>query len=434
MAKQRRSRGAGSVTKSGSGIYYYYWTDANGKKHKKSLRTRSRSEARDKAKEHERGVTARDQAQILQQIAETRQYTKRLPLDSVWESFMATKPSASEGTLRNYRRSLNEFFTWLVGNYPEIESFSAIPDDVVTEYCGHLWESGISANTYNYKKNAIGHVTKRLMSRYGISTNTWHDRDLRKAEVKQKRKTLTCRQTVELLTALDEPDNGLPCRNESRVLVKLLIYSGARLADAVYMRWESVNLAQGQIEYMPRKTASKGKVAKVPILRPLYNELWALDANRSMDEGRLFPALATLYERNPDALQKPLKSLIQTITGNGIAKNNANMGQRKVNRAAYGVHSLRATFATQAAMAGAKSLWLSKMLGDSLSTVDKYYLQAGYGDTLLAGFEHLPTLTAGTRKLADGDAVRKQAHDLIDALPVESVEKLLATARKKSQK
>lgn len=435
MTKRRRSRGSGSVSKSNSGIYYYYWVDANGKKHKKSLRTRDRSEAKERAKEHERGVYAKDQEQILQQIAEARQYTRKLPLDQVWQAFLATKPTASAGTLGNYKRHLKEFFKWLGNNYPSIESFSVIPDDVVTEYCDYLWQSGISANTYNYKKNSVGHITKKLMSKYGIPNNKWLDPDLRKAEVKQSRKPLTCTQAVELLKALDDDAAELPCPDECRVLVKFLLYTGARLADAVYMQWVNINLDKGGIEYIPRKTASKGKVAELPIMPPLYNELEMLHANKDEDESCLFPKLIELYERNSDGLKKPLIEFIQDITGDGRAKHNGNTGQRKINRAAYGIHSLRTTFATQAAMAGAKSLWLSKMLGDSLSTVDKYYLQAGYGDTLLAGFNDLPQLTDGTgKKLTDGDKLRAEAHDLIDSLPIKKVKVLIKQMRDSAAK
>ena len=432
MAKKRRSRGIGSVSKRGD-VYYFWWTDVNGKKHAKSLRTKNRTEALGKAAELTKAVDAKDKAEVLHQAARARRLIEQqpLPLDQVWESFLKTNPTAGSGTLRNYERALVDFKNWLLKEHCEIQSFTDITDDLVVEYLNCLWRTGITANTYNYRRNALGLITKALASGFGIENNRWHDNDLRKREVKQKRLPLSARQSVDLLESLNEPSVSLPYPDECKFLVRFILFTGSRLIDAVFMCWENIDLDQGRIRYIPRKTSGKGKEAELPILHPIHQELSARSDTREND--LVFPKLAALYERNPDGLHRPLVVLIQKVTGKGADKA---AGQRKVERSSYGVHSLRATFATQAAMAGCRSVWLARMLGDSLDTVDKYYIRAGYSDTTLAGFDQIPMLTTTSGDVVDVTAEkqskeeteREQLHKLVDALSIEFVQKALQLA------
>jgi integrase len=426
MAK-KRAHGTGSLVKGANGIYQFFWTDAAGNRHKKSLRTRNRSDAIEKVAEFERAVGAKDRVEVLHEAAKARKIIKerKLPLSEVWAAFEKTNPTAGEGTLKNYRRNFEEFIKWLADQHPQIQSFTDVTPEVVEEYCDHIWQSGISSNTYHYKKNSLGHITKKLAGKYGINENKWTDPDLRKIEVKQKRKPLNCKQALKLLERLDDKDTKLPCPQECRVLVKMLLFTGARLIDAVHMRWDNVNLQQARMEYTPKKTASKGKTAEVPLLPMLVHELEVLYSTKEDDETQIFPKLTKMYAKNPDGIQKPLKSLVQKVTGDGLNEETA--GQRVVNRSVYGVHSLRATFATQAAMAGCKSVWLSRMLGDSIQTCDKYYVQAGLGDTLITGFEDLDQLTNGVKVLEPKKEApeREKLLNLLENLPDEEVQKLL---------
>lgn len=352
----------------------------------------------------------------MHEAAKARQIIqeRELPLADVWTAFTKTNPTAGPGTLKNYQRHLNELISWLGDNYPACQSFTDITPEIVEEYCQHLWQSGISANTYNYKRNSIGHIAKSLSASYGVDASPWSDPKLRRREVKQQRKPLTCKQSIELLNSLPEAD--LPCKRESVVLLWFLLYTGTRLADAINMQWSCIDLDRARLEYTPRKTPGKGKVAEVPLVPTLVTRL----AQIKSDAPAVFPELAALYDQNPNTIRKPLVDLIQSITGDGRAKNPA--GQRMVNRAAYGIHSLRATFATQAAMSGCKPVWLARMLGDAIETVDRYYVQAGIGDTLLGDFDHLPRLTSGG---GGADPDRERLKNLAEALPIEQVRKML---------
>ena len=421
--KRRRSKGTGTVYCRNGTYYLEYREPHTGKKVKKSLRTKDEKEALRKAKDMERAMDARTAEEVTLHLARARNIIKSrdLPLVEVWPAFLDTNPSASEGTLRNYERALRDFSEWLGVERPSITSFTQTDQPTATAYLESLWGSGISANTYNYRRNALGHITKKLAPSYHIDANPWPLTE-RRAEAKQQRMALTSQQVSDFLAKFDDDTVSVPHRREFRALAMICLYTGTRLIDGVNLGPADIDLAGGKITYTPRKTARTGRKALVPILPPLRAVLADLMADREPSETRLLPTIASVYERNPDGIQKPLVSLVQSVTGDG-KEHNGGTGQRKVQRAAYGAHSLRHTFASMAAMAGAKPAYLAAMLGDNITTVQKYYVQVGLAVTLVDGFADVPKMIEA-RAIQDPD--RAQLHRLADELPIEAVRELLA--------
>lgn len=423
MAAKRRKRGTGHLFKSPSGVYHYQFIDgATGKRKTKSTGKRKLSDAQKEVANFERAATATDQVEVLLHIAKARGMVRSrdLPLSDVWGAFEKTNPTASDGTLRNYRRALNDFTAWLASDYPAVASFTQVEPAIAGEYMEHLWSGGISANTYHYRRNALGHITKKLASAYHIDVNPWPLTE-RRQEAKQTRRALSAAQAAEFIKTLDGQEP------EFRLLGLLCLYTGARLYDAVHLKWSSVDFERGAIQFVPRKTGRTARTALLPLLDPLRQ---ALQEAQRGDSEHVLPELVKMYERNPDGVQKPLVELVQGVTGDG-RELNGGTGQRKVQRSAYGAHSLRHTFASQAAMAGAKPAYLAAMLGDNLTTVEKYYVRVGYQETLLAGFGDVPKLIEAK---ATTDPERAALHKMVDELPLAEVRRLLAQARKQKPK
>ncbi len=420
---RKRSHGTGSIIKASSGMYQFFWTDANGKRHKKSLRTKDRATALERAKEHEAATNAVDREEVLMQAARARQIirSRELPMADVWPAFEGTNPSASAGTLRNYERALRDCVAWLAEHRPSIVSFTQIDEEAANAYLAELWRSGISANTYNYRRNALGCITKALSGPYHIEGNPWTRPDSRKAEAKQNRLALTSEQTTAFLALFDEPERHVIHRDELRVVALLCLYAGMRLKDACLLQWHSVDLTAGRIVYTPAKTAQKGKSAAVPILPPLRSAL--ADLPSSGTSGDVLPAVADNYRRNPDGIQKPLVTLVHEATGTDGRDRANGAVQRKVARSVYGAHSLRHTFATMAAMAGVKAAYLALMLGDNITTVQRYYVHVGFGMALARGFESIPKMIGA--KSAENPA-RAKLHQLADELPIAAIQRILA--------
>lgn len=430
MAKdgKRRSRGAGAVMRNASG-YYVFQRKEGDKRVTVSLRTRNKREALEAAKKYSTATAGTDEAAFLSHVSLARSRARRriVPLDRAWSYFLDTKPTAGEGTLGNYSRALADFITWLYDRNAKTADLSEVDESAVGDYLQSLWAGGISANTYHYRRNGLGLVFRKLLG--DAAAAPWYAQDNRERageHARESHKPLTAAHALALVQLLDVPTVELPNRDEARVLFKLLLFTGARMKDAVLLHWSDVDLPAGAIRYIPHKTGRKGERAEVPILPPLREELATLYANRDRKAEYVFPALAALFTRNPDGVHKPMVKLLQTVTGEG-ANHNTAAGQRLRHRDAYGLHSLRTTFATQAAAAGVKPAHLALMLGDRMSTVDKFYVKVGLGQDAVTGFRELPAMTGGT---AEPD--RRRLHELVDALPLAKVRELLQAVEGKT--
>jgi integrase len=418
---RRRTKGSGNITKDKrTGVFYFRWVDDNGKSRKKSLRTKNRQDAENKSADFIKAIQAKDKHEVLFQAAKAREIIKSrdLPLNEVWAQFLKTKPTAGAGTLSLYERVLNEFIEWLSVERPSISSFTQIEHETAISYMEHVWQSGISASTYNDKRNGLGHITKKLANKFGIDNNYWSLTE-RKHGVKQKRLPLSRKQVNDLIEKLDE-NNSLPYPLEMACLFKLCLFAGMRLGDAVKIKWENIDFETAYLSYIPEKTArTSGVKATVPILPPLQQALNKLASNRG-DNEQVLPQVYTHYSRNPDYIKEKLLTALHDVTGDTKQEGKA-QSQRK--RALYGVHSLRHTFVTEAAKAGLNSVQLSRMTGDRISTLDKFYIEVDLNTKPVSGFNSI--LPSENKRIAAQEPEREQLKTLIDTLPLDTVKKIL---------
>lgn len=418
MAKRRRTKGSGSIVKTSSGMFYYFWYDAIGKQHKKSLRTKNRAEAEKLAADFTKAVHAKDKKEVLFQAAVAKQLidSKNLSLENVWSEFLKTKPTAGEGTLANYQRMLKEFIKWLSIERPSVESFTQVTLEMAMSYMEYVWQSGVSANTSNYKRGALATITKALQNSYGIDSNYWL-RTERKKGVQQKRLPLTASQVNELMKSIDDGKNILPYQFETACLIKLCLFAGMRLFDAVNLNWDNVDHVNNYITYKPQKTQlTSGVSAQVPIFKPLRDAI-----DRLTKEGQyVLPSIQAHYSRNPAYVKNTVLSIIHAVTGNKL---NNSKAQSIRNRSLYGIHSLRHTFATEAAKAGVSSFKLSRMLGDTIRTIDRFYVDVDLTKEPLSEFNHALGDTSGNVEPLKPN--KQKLMELIDNLPEDKIKDIL---------
>ena len=418
---RRRIKGSGSVTKGTSGVYQFYWVDDSGQKRKKSLRTKNRQEAEEKVLDFVKAIQAKDKEEVLFQAAKAREIIKSrdLPLKEVWDNFLKTKPTAGEGTLKLYERVLNEFIKWLSVERPSISSFTQIELETAISFMEYVWETGVSASTYNDKRNALGHITKKLANKFGISNNSWPLTE-RKKGVKQKRLPLLKGEVTNLLKIIDG-QNNLPYPLEMNCLIKLCLFAGMRLGDAVKIKWENIDFETAYLNYIPEKTArTSGVKATVPILQPLQQALNKLSSIRGERE-EVLPQVYDHYNRNPDYIKEKLLLTLHAVTGDARQEGKA-QSQRK--RALYGAHSLRHTFVTEGAKAGLNSVQLSRMTGDRISTLDKFYIKVDLKKRPVVEFKNI--LLQENKHIHSSEPQREQLKQLADSLPIDVVESILS--------
>lgn len=413
--KKKRLKGTGGIVKQASGNYAFQYKDASGKRVTRSLKTKNRKEAQAKAQEYERGLTARDTIDALHEISRARELidSRTLPISEVWKAFLATNPTAGDGTLSLYRRALKDFEGWLIEDSPSVGDFSLINKKIAGDWLAAVWGRGVSASTFNDKRGALALIHKKLKDSYNLSGNPWLEIERQKGP-QQKRLALTNDQIQQIIEIDAEKD--------VRAILFLGLFAGMRLGDAVSLK--QVSIKESKIEYTPAKTAlTTGAVAKVPIFPILYEALEPYLGGEPDDS--VFPDLAAGFLRNPDSLKAHLLELIHSVTGAGAQ---SCKGQSLRKRSLYGFHSLRHTFATEASRAGVDSVFLELMTGDTLQTLQKYYVQINdFGVEPAKAFEKLPLLLAHR---GQQNSKREELKRLAEDLPIKLVEELIAVATK----
>ncbi|MFA6715284.1 MAG: tyrosine-type recombinase/integrase [Victivallaceae bacterium] len=373
MAKTNRNKGAGSVFKRGK--YYYLQYMINGVVKKVSLKCSSEREAKKKAAELLPALEAKTKEQIALHVAEARNLSKRnkLKLENVWSLYLKNpaRPDSSEGTLGNYKRNWDLFISWLLAIKPDINLLSDISSEMAQDYADFLWmgkKKKISAATFNYHMQSLTLITKILKDKAGIDANPW-DTITRKTEMKQKRKEFTYSQAAKIFEAFDDDNLRLMNKQEMKVLFYIGAFTGLRLADAINLKWSAVNFARNIISLTPVKTRRIQREVNIPIHPNLKNIF--IEAQNWKDESDyVLPNIAARYASNADGVKKDSIKVLEFCGFNDRGEG------RGLNRRLYGFHSFRHFFASTCADAGVPVATLAEILGDNISTLNKYYIHA----------------------------------------------------------
>ncbi|MFA7174744.1 MAG: site-specific integrase [Kiritimatiellia bacterium] len=415
-----RTRGTGSIFKTKNGVYTFRYMDASGKRKQVSLNTKNQKIANERAAQRSKllAATSEEHAQII--IAESRIEGSGyipLPFDEVWSQFEKRakhKLRAGSGTMGLYEMINRQFSEWMTEHYPNVHNFTEIDAAIAEGYTTDLWNSGMAAGTFNDKKNGLGLITKLLSKDYAIKVNHWYEID-NKQGTKQKREPLDSIQISELLSALDQQQTDA----QFKVLMLLGLYGGMRLIDAALI--ERSSISDGKVKYMPVKTQRTSKaIAEFYILPTLQR---AIDGLPQDDNKYLLPQIAERYQKNT-YFKTQVKTFIHAVTGKGEQRQ---IDQAIQARSLYGYHSLRHTFCTEMTRLGLSPAIISRMTGDRIATIERYYTQTlELGGTIAPGFEGIQALTAPAQ--ANHSPERAQLKRLADILPIEAVKELIRLA------
>jgi integrase len=174
--------------------------------------------------------------------------------------------------------------------------------------------------------------------------------------------TFTAEQVKGLLSAADNQWGGV---------IRLAFFTGARLRDLTNLRWKSIDLEKGTINFQPFKTARRGKKMLLPIHPDL--EKWLLDQPTS-DSGAtfLFPDLA---ERSTGGRQGLSYDFQKIMTAAGIKseyeyRDAEGSGRQRIK---LSFHSLRHAFNSFLANAGVSQEIRQKLTGHASAEMNNLY-------------------------------------------------------------
>ena len=138
------------------------------------------------------------------------------------------------------------------------------------------------------------------------------------------------------------------------------------------------------------------------------------------------PRLAEWYQSNSSGVNRMLLRKIHSVTGND--KQDAS-GKGKIARCEYGYHSLRHTFCTECARAGVPATMLAAMAGDTIATLDKFYVKLDLAASPIPQLSRIRT-TLALAVGGEGVHEREQLKQLVVELPLSKVRKQLSKLSK----
>lgn len=390
MAKKART---GSLYLRGNTYWLKFQVD--GQVFRQSLDTSNKSEAESKQKEIMRPLALLNKADALAitkarlqdveaQIANDAQIANPpLTMSHAWTTYVnaTNRPDSSYRTLSGYESIWKRFYRWTEQSRQKITSLCEVDADLAAQYATRLTKDGVTASTFNQHIGFLRLLWKTLDDKICGDVNPWTKIQKRRLQrLEHRRKTITPEQLNALLDATDDQD--------LRDLVFTLAWTGQRLVDGVYLRWDSIQFSRHIITLYPRKTIRTAKAVYIPLL-PQLDVL--LQNRRKRIEGDLvFPEILTLYERDNSAVVKKIQKLFERI---GLQPRDKRPG---ISRAvtSYGAHSLRHFFATQALAAAIPAEIVKRITGHN-------------SDVMLEGYEHIDAAMIGdfAKRLSNGGSI-----------------------------
>ena len=252
-----REKGMGNLQREKSGR----WTmrvGINGKRYCRSTRTKNRDQAE----------------RFLQRfLAPFGLGENRLPLADVWIEYLKS-PNRNElapATLNAKRVVWMHFAKWMERKYLPVGDLSGITADMLAEYLACL-RVDVCASTYNGRVCILREIFRTLAAKAGFEEDPWEGVRLRPDD-SHSRRELTMEEIRRLLEAAKKVE--VEGRGREWYLLFLIgIYTGLRLGDCCRLDWSQINLAQGVIQLVPRKTRRHHqRMVTIPIHPALGREL-----------------------------------------------------------------------------------------------------------------------------------------------------------------
>lgn len=296
--------------------------------------------------------------------AEIQAWKDAQPALGIKAAFTAYRKSQSrpnrgnDDTLDRYEGQYLEFAKWLAVHHPNVQELRHVTQDMAEGFAAEI-KATRSANTFNKRITLYRSIWEHLAQSARLTLNPW--KTIRKMELE----THTRRElTIDELRRVCEPLEG-----EMRLLFAVGIYTGLRLGDCCRLDWGCVDLVRGLITIEPHKTKkhTKGK----PVIIPIHPTLAGMLAEIPKCErrGYVVPEIAETFAHDPTVISRRIQKIFEDA---GIKTHGENSisGRAQID---VGFHSLRHTFVSMAANAGASLALVQSIIGHSNPAMTRHY-------------------------------------------------------------
>ena len=375
------------------------WT-VDGKTYTRTTGTSDRREAERILAEIVAPFAARTDTERLENLAvkiegrkaEIRRYEDSKPALALADGFEAylrsgLRPDSGARTLSDYEGYFDGLVRWLKANRAGYAELREVTQADAEAFAADL-KAKRSAGTYN-KRIVFFRCMWRVLLKCEaakLTCNPWTDIQKREV-VSHSRRELTVDELARVCGSVT---------GEMRLLFAVGIYTGLRLGDCALLEWGAIDLARNRIMTIPRKTArhANGK----PVVIPLHPTLAAMLAEIPPDAraGYLVPELADMYGREPSLLTNRIQRIFRDC---GI-KTQVEQGEGRKALTEVGFHSLRHTFVSLSANAGAPLAVVQAIVGHSNPAMTRHYFHESEA-ALQSAVAALPSISLDCAEAAE---------------------------------
>ena len=268
----------------------------------------------------------------------------------------------SEGTLDTMRRTWGAFLKWC--EIRRIRATAQVTREVAEAFCGEC----VSLTTRRSRRV----VCRRILDAAGfpMEDNPFLIRIRRRqGDIDNHRQPLPVESVKTLLSGAHVYGG-----QEFAAYIRAMIYTGLRMGDCATLQASNIDRKTWFLERVMAKT---GKTVRFPLHRSLKKWFGAVE-----DGGPVFPALDSLYRRNPTWLSHRVRKCMEQV---GVVPEGSRPGQ-------YCAHCLRTTFASLCCTAGVPLAVIQSWLGHESQEVTRIYAQFTDDRLKMEAIERIPDL------------------------------------------
>ena len=358
-------------------------------------------------------TTDRDKAEreLQRFLAPFGRGERRLPLADVWLEYVKS-PNRNElapATLNGKRIIWMHFARWMERYYLPIKDLAGVTHDMITEYLA-LLRANLCGSTYNGRVCVLREIFYTLAGKAGLEDDPWQGVRLRPDDCHSRRE-LTMDELRRLLDAAKKVGRGVPTApqpqsnehafcdgcistgeaaakrslescglgtarptSEWHLLFLIGIYTGLRLGDCCRLGWSNVNITQGIIQLIPKKTRrhAHGRPVTIPIHQTLGAALLEAQSpipNSQSLSGPVLPTIAELYQRGRYLVSQELSRIFKAA--NIVTSVRIEGRRNRTPEATF--HSLRHTFVSLSANAGVPLHIVQSIVGHESTAMTRHY-------------------------------------------------------------
>lgn len=302
-----------------------------------------------------------------------------LTIADAWQAWMDTprKREPKSCTMASYTAAWKRFSGWCAKRgFKDLREIGAMEAE---DYTRDLNKESFAPRSYNGHVKFLRSFFKAIRLRAGLVENPFDAATLMEGSTLSRRE-LSPEELARVFTK---------ATGSMRVMVAVGVFTGLRLGDVCRLKWSNIDFTRHLMTVIPSKTERKSRVVTIPLHPTLCQILREWRTNTPSEQ--VFPMEAAQYGHNATPISNYFQAL---FTECGIKTSERVPGRQKP-RVLVSFHSLRHSFVSLAAAAGAPQHVIQALVGHGSPAMTSHYTHVD-ADQRRKAIEALPSLSAAS--------------------------------------